>query len=91
MKKTLAFVVSSVFLFSGAALAAETTATLKVSGWHCAGCGNRTAKAVKAIDGVVEAKTDVEAKTLTVTYDDEKTSEEAVEKAVAALKYKIEK
>lgn len=91
MKTIFATVFATVMLLSGSAIAKETTTTLKVSGWHCGGCGNRTAKAIKALDGVADATSDVESKTLTVTYDDEKTSTEAVEKAITALKYTVEK
>lgn len=91
MKIFLASAFAAVMLFSGSALAKETTTTLKVSGWHCGGCGNRTAKAVKALDGVAEATADIETKTLTVTFDDEKTSGDVVEKAITALRYTVEK
>lgn len=91
MKTLFATAFAVLMLLSGNAVAKEATATLKVSGWHCGGCGNRTAKAIKAIDGVADATSDIENKTLTVTYDDEKTNTEAVEKAVTALKYTVEK
>lgn len=91
MKSFFATAFAAVVLLSGSAIAAETTTTLKVSGWHCGGCGNRTAKAIKALDGVADATSDVKAKTLTVTYDDEKTNTDAVEEAITALKYTIEK
>lgn len=91
MKKLLASAFAGVMLLSGTAVAKEATTTLKVSGWHCGGCGNRTAKVIKAIDGVKDAATDVENKTVTITYDDEKTNAEAFEKAITGLNYKIEK
>ncbi len=38
--------------FSTAALAAEKTETIKVSGWHCGGCAARTESALKDVKGV---------------------------------------
>ena len=82
---------AAVSLLSGAAFAKEATSTLSVSGWHCEGCGDRTASAVKKVKGVKEAVADSEGKKLTVTYDDEVVKVAAIEAAVTALHYKVVK
>jgi copper chaperone CopZ len=82
---------AAVSLLSGAAFAKEATSTLNIAGWHCEGCGDRTANAVKKVKGVKEAVADSEAKKLTVTYDDEVVKEGDLEKAVTALHYKVVK
>lgn len=91
MKRVIAGAFAGVVLFSGAAFAKEATTTLKVSGWHCGGCAGKTAKALKGIEGVKEANSDAEKKTVTVTFDDAKTNVGAFETAIAKLNYKVEK
>ncbi len=68
---------------STAALAAEKTDTIKVSGWHCDNCPAKTAATVKSLNGVQSAKTNRKKGTLVVKYDDSKTSKADLEKAVA--------
>jgi copper chaperone CopZ len=77
------------FLFSGVALAKDTTAVLGVVGWHCEGCSERTVAAVKKVKGVKDASADVQAKRLVVTYDDSQVKQGDIEKTVTALHYKI--
>lgn len=82
---------ATVSLLSAAAFAKEATSTLSVTGWHCEGCGDRTANAVKKVKGVKEAVADSDSKKLTVTYDDEVVKIAAIEEAVTALHYKVVK
>ncbi len=89
--KTLVLSFAAVMALSLPALAKETTTTFKVSGWHCGGCGNKTEKALKGVSGVTAAKADREANSVTVTYDDGKTTVADLEKAVASIHYKLEK
>lgn len=60
----------------------KKTETVKVYG-NCGMCKTRIEKAAKGVDGVKKAEWDKEKKELTVTYDPESTSLEAIEKAVA--------
>lgn len=80
--KTVAFAL--VLSLSSAAIAAQKTETIKVSGWKCDKCPPKTAAKVKAVDGVQSASVDRAKGELTVTYDDSKAKRADLEKAVAA-------
>jgi copper chaperone CopZ len=67
----------------GVALADEKTETLKVTGWHCGGCANKTEAFLKKLDGVKTASASVDKKEVTVKYDDKKVTHAQLEKAVA--------
>src|SRR5207302_3228554 len=89
MKMLLAFAL--VAGLSGAALAADKTETLKVSGWHCAGCSAKTESALKDLKGVTSASADKTKKEVTVTYDDTKVKHADLEKAIADAGFSVEK
>ena len=89
MKKLFAFVLAAGL--SGAALAAEKTETLKVSGWHCAGCSAKTEAALKDVKGVTVATADKNKKQVTVTYDDSKAKHADLEKAIADSGFTVDK
>ncbi len=74
-----------------AALAAEKTETIKVSGWHCGGCAARTESALKDLKGVTTASADKNKKTVTVTYDDSKLKRADLDKAIADSGFTAEK
>ena len=89
MKKILAFVLAAGL--SGSAFAAEKTETLKVSGWHCAGCSAKTEAALKDVKGVTSASANKNKKQVTVTYDDSKTKLADLEKAIADSGFTVDK
>ena len=89
MKKIIAFVFAAGL--STAALAAQKTDTLKVSGWHCGGCASKTESALKDVKGVTTAAADKKNNAVTVTYDDSKVKHADLEKAVADSGFTIEK
>jgi copper chaperone CopZ len=65
-----------------------------MSGWHCTGCGDKTAAAVTKLgetkkDATLKATADVKASTLTITYDDSKVTKAEIEEAIKATKYKV--
>ena len=91
MKKTLLALAAAPLLLAGSALAKDATATLKVSGWHCAGCAQETEAAVKELKGVKSATADFDKKTVVVAYDDSKANPGAMAKAVAKAGYKVQK
>lgn len=68
---------------------AEKTDSIKVYG-NCGMCKNRIQKAAK-IDGVTSASWDAEAQTLVVTYDPAKTTNDDIQKKVAAVGHDTEK
>ena len=77
--------------FSTAALAAEKTETIKVSGWHCGGCAARTESALKDVKGVSTVAADKIKKVVTVTYDDAKARRADLEKAIADSGFSVDK
>jgi mercuric transport protein len=90
MNKLIAAVALAAGL-STASLAAPKTDTLKVSGWHCAGCAARTESALKDMKGVSTAAADKHKNQVTITYDDAKVTRADLEKAVADSGYTVEK
>jgi len=76
---------------STAAFAAQKTESLKVSGWHCAGCSARTESALKDLKGVTTASADKKTNAVTVTYDDSKVKRADLEKAVADSGFEVAK
>ena len=76
---------------STAALAADKTETLKVSGWHCGGCAARTESALKEVKGVNAVASDKTKKEVTVTYDESKVKHADLEKAIADSGFAVEK
>ena len=79
--KTILF--AAVLGLSSAALAAEKTETIKVSGWKCDKCPGKTEAKVKAVNGVESASADRSKGELLVKYDDSKAKRADLEKAVA--------
>jgi copper chaperone CopZ len=77
--------------FSFASLAADKTDTIKVSGWHCAGCASKTETALKEIKGVQSVSTDKTRSEVVVTYDDTKLKRADLEKAIASAGFSAEK
>lgn len=97
MLRTLSGACAGLLLLAGVAFAptsasaAEVTSEIRVSGWVCGGCIGRTEKALSDVKGVKDVDADLDAKVVTVTYDDQITSLAAIEEAITSLKYKVEK
>lgn len=91
MKKAILGVVAALALAPAAVMAKEVTTTLKVKGWHCAGCVSTTEEALKKVDGVKSVQGDKEKGTIKVTYDDAKATQARLEEAVASTGFKLEK
>ncbi|RSK40276.1 heavy-metal-associated domain-containing protein [Mangrovimonas spongiae] len=58
---------------------------------NCGMCKTTIEKAVNAVDGVAKANWDVDKKKIDVSFDDTKTNEMAIHKAIAASGYDTEK
>jgi mercuric ion binding protein len=89
--KHLKMLVTALFMFAGftAAHAQSKTETIPVAG-NCGMCKKHIETAAKKA-GATEAKWDKTAKVLTVSYDESKTSNDAIQKKVAAAGYDTEK
>ena len=72
-------------------LAASKTETIKVTGWHCAGCAAKTETALKEVKGVNAVATDKDKKEVRVTYDDSKVKRADLDKAIAEAGFTSEK
>lgn len=85
------FLITAVFAgalsFGAAAIAAERTVTLAVENMTCATCPYIVREAMVAVPGVSKVEVFYEKKTAIVTFDDAKTSLEAVTGASANAGY----
>lgn len=73
----------AVFLFIGFTVKAENKLEkIKVKG-QCDMCENRIETAVKSLDGVSSAQWDKSNKSLTVSYDDKKTTTQKIQTSIA--------
>lgn len=88
MKKIIVLI-SALFFTATSLLAASKTEKIKVSG-NCGQCAKTIETAAKKA-GASSATWDKKSKVLTVTYDDGKTNNEAIQKGVAASGYDTEK
>lgn len=66
-----------------------TTDTITVPEIHCGHCKSSIEGALQPMDGVGEATVDVEATTVTVTYDPSATSREAIVAAIEEQGYEV--
>ena len=76
--KKLVTALTLALAFSASAWAATKTVTLSVPGMTCAACPITVKKALNKVDGVVKTEVSLEKKEATVTYDDAKTSVNAL-------------
>ncbi|SMF26514.1 mercuric ion binding protein [Tistlia consotensis] len=86
MKQFLAALAGALAL-STAAMAAERTVTLTVENMTCASCPYIVKKSMEAVPGVAQVAVSYETKTATVTFDDAKTSVDAIAGASASNGY----
>lgn len=64
--------------------------TLKVQGMTCAGCANHIQKALSSKEGVEDHEVKYPGDLVRVKYDPKKIKREDIQKAIAALGYKVE-
>jgi copper chaperone CopZ len=94
MKKLLsiaAVAFTLLLLAPATALADMTQTTVKVKGWHCAGCAEETADAIKKVKGVKSVDADFDKGEIVVAYDDAKAKPADFEKAVKKSGYHVSK
>jgi copper chaperone CopZ len=91
MKTKFFILMAGVLLIGMSAFASgKKTEKINVAG-KCGMCETRIEKAALAIDGVKKADYDLKAKTLAVTYDENKTNTDGIEKAMAAVGHDTDK
>lgn len=88
MKKTLLLAVVAV-LFSGVQLSAKELRKIvfKVEQMECGNCENKVKKNISFEKGVKKLETDLKTRTVTVTYDAEKTDIQKLKDGFAKFKY----
>ena len=79
--------VASTVLLSTFAYAENKSVTLSVPGMYCEMCPATVSKALKKVDGVEKVMASFQSKEAAVTFDDSKTSIEALQKATANAGY----
>jgi len=89
MKSIKMFSAIALVFISLTSFAATKTETVKVWG-NCGTCEKHIEKAAKEA-GAEKAKWNKDTKVLTVTYDDTKTSNDAIQKKIASVGYDTEK
>ena len=85
--KKLATVIALATTLSSPVWAATKTVTLSVPGMDCPVCPITVKKALAKVDGVTNAEVNFDKRQATVTYDDARTSVEALTKATANAGY----
>jgi mercuric ion binding protein len=73
-----AFVLTTVLLAGGGAFAAQQTVTLAVDNMYCDTCPYIVKQSLAKVAGVESVAVSFEQKTATVTYDDQKTTPDAL-------------
>lgn len=68
-------------------MAVETV--LKVADMTCSHCEATVKQAVQAVEGVIGVAVNLEAKTVTVTYDEAKTGLDAIKQAIVDSGYEV--
>lgn len=77
------FGLATLLLLAFPAVAAQQTVTLDVAGMTCAACPITVRKALTKIEGVSKAEVSYEKRHVVVTFDDTKTSVQALTRATA--------
>ena len=85
--KTLLAAVTVLSVLTTSASAASKTVTLSVPGMDCPVCPITVKKALTKVDGVTNVGVDFDKRQAVVSYDDAKTSVEALTKATANAGY----
>lgn len=86
--RKLALVLTLATLFSSPAFPGIQTVTLSVPGMTCATCPITVKKALTRVDGVIDANVTYEPKEAAVTFDDSKTSIDALTEATKNAGYR---
>jgi periplasmic mercuric ion binding protein len=88
MRKFLSVLLTTgTLVAASASFAAERTVTFVIDNMTCASCPYIVKASMGSVIGVAEVAVSFEAKTATVTFDDEKTSGEAIAAASANAGY----
>jgi copper chaperone CopZ len=90
MKTKSSTLTAILFLAFFSAFAQSKTEKFEVKG-NCGMCETRIEKAAKSVKGVTTAEWDVKTKTISVTFDDSKTTLEKIHEAIAGVGHDTDK
>ncbi|GHU66714.1 hypothetical protein FACS189413_00190 [Bacteroidia bacterium] len=76
-----------IFVLGSSVNANNTTVKFRAENMTCGGCSGKIKKTVTAIDGVSGFEANLEARVVTIAYDDAKVSAEQLKEAITAIKY----
>ncbi len=91
MKRTMTFMAVAIFalsVFAFAGTEGQKTVDIKVEGMTCAGCVGKVKGALEKVDGVKDAKVNLDKNNAVIVYDAKKTNEKALHKAINATGFK---
>lgn len=90
MKRKLLFsVISMFFALSVSAKDIKTVVFTTTPQMHCENCENKIKNNVRFVKGVKTIVTSIEAQTVTITYDADKTSPEKISQGFAKIGYSV--
>jgi copper chaperone CopZ len=90
MKKSIILLLAF-FLTTGAVIARDiVTVVFKVEQMECSGCEKKVKDNVKFMKGVKSFKTDLNTRTVTITFDADKTTVEKLQKDFKKFKYEAQ-
>ncbi|MBX3042802.1 MAG: heavy-metal-associated domain-containing protein [Candidatus Kapabacteria bacterium] len=91
MKKLNLSLITAILLLAVTNLFAADTKEVNIqTNLHCGSCASKIEKGLKKSSGVMEAKSNVESKVVTVKYDASKTDETKITKAISKMGYDAE-
>ena len=86
-RNVLALLLIGLFANMAPAFAADASVTFAVERMTCKFCPITVRKAMEGVEGVIDAKVDYENESATVTFDDTRTTPEAIAKASTEIGY----
>lgn len=93
MKKIIIMAITAIALCAGSAVAKDIQKVVLTTNpeMHCQNCEAKIKDHLKSEKGVKKIETSVKDQTVTITYDADKTSENAIMDAFSKIKYEVKK
>jgi copper ion binding protein len=85
--KKLSMILVLLVVVLGSTYANNKTVKFRAENMTCGGCSGKIKKTVSAIEGVSGFEANLEARVVTITYDDQKVQPEQLKEAIQAIKY----
>jgi copper ion binding protein len=90
MKRKKLLVIGLLIATISSVSATDQVVKYRAESIHCGGCVNKIKKAVSVVDGVSGFEANLDAKVVSITYDDAKVSPEQIREAIIAAKHTAE-